>query len=476
MKAFRSTAILLLIAAVLGAYIYWNERGPAVAPGSTVLARSEPDQVASIRLKQSDGQTLMLQKTGAAWSVQRGAGPAAPADSDQVRQLLDQLQLVQSSELASNDPKKLKEYGLDKPRSTLTAGDVTIEFGKKLNFDPSKIYARVGDKVALLPAAWGDVAARPLDAWRDKAVLRVAAEDVKELQIKAPAITATFEKIEATDDTGKSWKITTPVQAMADLGVMDSFLYTVLMTRAAATEGSTRAAPSGGVKTTRFLADNPTSLAPWGLDKPTAMVRVTTADGSQSLLIGKKVKDGYAAKNSTAPAVFVITEMPFGLINRPLRDWRSKSVLNLDINDLTMVEIAARNAVRSFKKENDKWQPAAGSTPAIPNAVVPEPAAVNGAVLEALVAAQGLNAVDFIDQPGPPATYGLDKPALSVAGLEIGTKNGKVYARAATGSTQNATVYVLPADTLSKFKRPLDMLFPPPKPGAPKRSPKGNEK
>src|SRR5687768_7108901 len=121
MKAFRSTVILLLGAAALAAYIYFNERGPAVAPGSTVLARTEPDKVQSIRLQQPGGQVIVLHKNGAAWRVQRGDGAAVPADPDAVRQLLDGLQIVQASELASSDANKLQEYGLAQPSAVISA-------------------------------------------------------------------------------------------------------------------------------------------------------------------------------------------------------------------------------------------------------------------------------------------------------------------------------------------------------------------
>jgi hypothetical protein len=465
MKAFRSTLLLLLLAIALGGYIYFQERGHAVEPGSTLLAHVEPEQVTSLRLNQPHGKTVVLQKSDSGWSVQQGADEAVPADPDTVAQLLDQLRVVQSSELVSSEANKLKDYGLDKPGATLNAGNTTIEFGKRVSFDPSRVYARAGGKVALVPAQLSDAVTLPFEAWRDRAVLRVAAEDIKELEIKAPAITAKFDIVAPTQNSAGGWKVSEPVDAPVDVGVMNSFLYTLLMSRAAPSAKKAVSGLSGGIQTTKFLGGNAPAPAQWGLDKPTATLRVTTDAGPVSLSIGKKVSGGYAAKNSLSPSIFVISEMPFGLINRPLRTWRSKSVLNIEIEDLTALEIAARNSVRRFKKENEKWQLAETSTGA-----APDPIAVNAAVVEIIGAAKELMAQDFIDKPGSLAAYGLDEPLLSLAGLELGKKNGKVYGRAAGAGT----IYVLRSDVLEQFKRPLDILFPPPKSATPEVNTKGD--
>jgi Domain of unknown function (DUF4340) len=459
MKSFRSTLILILVVAAVGGYIYFNERGPMAESGSTVLLRTDPQAVSSLRLARPGNATVVLQRKGDNWQVMGPNGMALPASADAVKGLLEQVQLVQAKTVIEGGAGKLREYGLDKPRGGLTVDGKTIEFGDSPNFDPMKTYARVDGSIALLPATLRETAIRQPDYWRDKAVLRVAAEKARQVRIKAPAVSATLVKTsEGKGDEKSAWKITQPVPTAADAGAVSKFLSALPETEAAA-----------------FLEDNPQSLAKWGLDKPLASVAVDTAEGARELLIGKKLSSGYAARNSLSPSVFRLPEAAFKLINKPLREWRSRDVTNFDLSAITQVKIEARGAEKTLIYQNGQWRlsgtGAAGSASEEMKSIPP-------AVLEVLSSANFLKAQDFIDHPPPSAAYGFDQPALQLTivsaqakapqTLQLGTRNGKVYARAGDASTFGPTVYVLSSDTLDRFKTALNVLFPLPK-GTPKK-------
>lgn len=366
------------------------------------------------------------------------------------------MQLVQSAAAMSSNAAKLKEYGLDKPQSAVTVGDQKIEFGNKPGFDNSKIYALVGDsknsQVALLPASLQATVTKSFDDWRDKAILRVALDDTTQFDIAAPALHATFVKEPAkTTDAGATWKITRPVATGGDTTTIESFISQLPQT-----------------KTPKFLDDKPASPAQWGLDKPLATVKVATTKGQRTLSIGKQLKDGYAAQNSTSPSVFEITTATYGLINRALREWRAKEVIKLELADLTQLQITARNSTRNYSKNGDKWQTVGASPTAINNAVSTAADTINQAVLDTILDIQNLNAQNFIDKPGAPGVYSSDKLAArftitsksnGTMVVELGSKSGKVYARTGTGNTFAPTVYVLPATALTNFKGPFDSLF-----------------
>lgn len=463
MKTFGSTFLLLLIVAVVGSYIYFNERGPIAATGATVLLRLEPNTISSLRLSQP-GQVVVLRKSGTTWSAQQGGSakgnpPAVPADGDMVQALVDQLQLVQSTSVVPGGVDKLTAYGLSKPQSTLVVGGATIDFGSKPSFDAGKIYARVGagksSQIALLPASLNAAVTKSFNEWRDKVLLHVALGDVTQCAVTAPAISATFvPQPTKNSDTAATWQITTPLSATADTTTVESFINQFPHT-----------------KTTKFLADNPPSPAAWGLDKPTATVRLTTKDGVRSLLVGKKLKDGYAAQNSSSPAVFQLAPATFGLINRVLRDWRSKSVVRLDNTDLTQLEITARGTTRRCTRSGDKWQAVGAAADASSHFISGVSASdmTHQAVIDTIIALQSLSAQDFIDKPVALSTYGLDKPtaefhitttqAATLLRVQLGTAHGKVYARSGTEGAFAPTVYVLPANTLDSFKGPFDSLL-----------------
>lgn len=464
MKSFRSTGIVLLLALVLGGWIWFNERGPLVPNGTEVLWRVDSASVQSLQLK-SGGQPLELRKRGDDWVVAAGQRTPLPADATAVQNLLDQIQILQSDAVTTLETGKLKEYGLDTPQSTLIVnGTQKLEMGDTPSFDTTKIYARASDRIALLPASLHESIARPLEAWRDKAILRFDLNNVTSFSIKAPALTATFVR----DSTGdaketRAWKISQPIAARADGGTIESFLGAL-----------------AGAQTGKFLQDNPSSLARWGLDKPIATVQLS-ATGDE-LRIGKQIDGGYAAQKSGSPPVFQLTAATFGLVNRPLRDWRSKTPLAIDLNALSHVEIRARGLAKTFVKENDRWRmqgmPAQST---LDN--------THEAVIDILFAAQSLSAVDFIDEPAALSTYGLEKPDIALAldkgqkRLAIGRRDGKTYAHAGEGTGEGdgeanrlgPTVFVLNESALQEFQTGMNILFPAPKP-APLKSGKVNNK
>ncbi len=131
------------------------------------------------------------------------------------------------------------------------------------------------------------------------------------------------------------------------------------------------------------------------MDKPQAQIEITTKDGAHSLLIGKKTAGGFAAKNSLSPAVFEVPESLFGLINRPLRDWRDKKVVEVEPEKVKQVTVTYKGATKTFKK-NEKW--VEDGVKVDDSAKGKEAAdAVNFAVMDLLFAVQGLEAQDFAD-------------------------------------------------------------------------------
>ena len=472
MKSFRSTLVLLLIVAAVGGYIYVAERGPVAESGSEVLLRTDPNTVTTLSLQKSSTSAIQLRKIADNWTLTQNkpavkegpdmpadpdgsksaadvpANPDAirgvPADPDAVENLLKQVQLVQATSVMPADSARLKEFGLDKPQSSLTVQDAKIEFGAKPGSDPGNVYARIGDTIAVLPATLADSVAKPFGEWRDKAVLRVVLEETSQIVIQAPAVTATLLKTnDKTEDEASEWSILKPVGATADVSAVESFINEL-----------------ASAKTTKFLEDNPRSLERWGLDQPQVEMEVKTKNGTQKLLVGKKLKSGYAAQNSFSQVVFELPDATFALINRPLRAWRSKTVMKFDVADLTRLEVTARGTTRAYTQSDGKWQPGEKTEDA---------ETANQAVLDMIIAAQNLSAQDFIDKSAASSAYGFDKPGVLLKmtsssqskplTLQLAFPNDKVYARTATEDTFNATVYVLPQSVKATFKSALDKLF-----------------
>ena len=448
MKSLRSSLVLLLVVAVFGAYIYFNERGPIAESGAVVLLRAEPQNVNQISISQNGAapNTLLeLKKEGDTWKVERDKSTVAlPADDIAVQNLLKELQLLQAPQALDDDPKNRKEFGLEKPAASLQINDAKIEFGKEPSFDPTKVYARVStnissdkSQVALLPVALKTAAIRPFNDWRDKAILRVVADEAQSVSIKAPALTATFDKIKAGEEgaTGE-WKVSKPVNAKADGNAIESVLAQLTNTMAP-----------------KFFDDNPPSLQAWGLEKPQGQIEIVTKKGTRILLLGKRTLSGFAAKNSLSPAVFEVPASLFGLLNRPLRDWRDKKVLEADAEKIQSVAIAFKGAAKTFHKKAGKWLEMGAP---LDDSAKGKAAAdtINHSVMDLIFAVQGLEAQDFADNQKsdvlnkPWAQIKLDNASLTLADKE------KLYAQ-----VSGESLLILPASARESLQKPLDKLF-----------------
>jgi hypothetical protein len=349
-------------------------------------------------------------------------------------------------------------------------GDAKIEFGTKPSFDASKVYARVtsrqtqgapgGTQIALVPATLADFPSKPFDDWRDKSVLRIKPIDVSKLQLHAPAVNASFERTAMGGENElDKWKVTAPVEAPADAGTIVTLLQELQSTKA-----------------TKFLEDNPKNLARWELDKPLVTLDLTTPDGARSLKIGKKVSGGRAAQNSFSNAVFVVPDTLLTVIDRPLRDWRDKAILKFDKKQVKSVRVKARGQSATFENDPSNTQTPWKRTDAGAARTTPKIASQN--MLDISLGLDGLKATDFIDAPGAPSTYGFDRPALELGltssewsgetTLQLGEKNGKMYARVGRSGQFDAPVYEVTRSTLDAFRPALDSLFPKPAKKTPK--------
>lgn len=459
MKQLYTTLVLLLAAAGVGGWIYFNERGPVAQTGSTVLLRLEPEQVSTLTLRTQSGERLEFSRQNSQWRVKSNGlnELAVPADALLLQSLLEALRLVQSGAVVGSkaSPSELASYGLDKPRSTLATGEAKIEFGDKPSFDVTKIYARVTSnfnrdgvsQIALLPAELADYTFKNLDDWRDKSILNIDAKNVLSFTIQSPAAKASFVR-DAHNLLGNSgeWKMVSPLKSLGDAALITLLLQQLPQ-----------------IKTAKFLEDIPANKARWGLDKPTARMEVTTEQGRSTLVVGKQAGGGWAAQNSASKAVFVLPSEVFALISRPLRDWRDKSVLKLNTGRLQTMKVQARGKLMEFAQIEGKWQRKDGAAT--------EKSSI--AALEIGFALQVLKATDFINKPQSLIPYGLNKPVLQlqltseewsgVRTIQLGRAKGKIFARVLGQPSFSPTILLLPPDALDGFQVSLDVLFSTPK-------------
>jgi hypothetical protein len=449
---FWKTGVALFVLAGLFSYIWFVERKKEPKREGerekvTVLAL-EKAKAKEITLAPSGGEAIRLVKEGTAWKV---AAPfAAPADTSAVESMLTTLEKLEADEVVVEQAANPAEYGLDKPSRKVTAvvegapAPLSIEFGGK-SPDGSSVYARAGGspKVFLVPQ-WteGSFDKKPFDL-RDRDLLHVKRDDVRALEVAGPEGSYSL----ARTDEGE-WAFTKPVATRAGRWSVDGLLGTI-----------------ENLRMDSVAAEAATDPKAYGLDKPTRTVGLVLKDGStRTLEVGTPAPDPSATPSPTPspspakkgekpeaaekpkPTKYYARQAGSGLVAvvpatladdlaKGMGELRAKRLLEVATYDTEGFEVVAGGTKKTYAKSTTKDKDGFDKTQwkrTAPDAKDLETTKVE----DALFKMGGVEVQEFVDQPLPPAAYGLDAPALKVtvkakgeSWIELGKKDAAYYAR-----------------------------------------------
>jgi hypothetical protein len=205
--------------------------------------------------------------------------------------------------------------------------------------------------------------------------------DVTGLTLKRPTESVDLKR------EGESWQMTAPLRARADRGPVEEVITNALTS-----------------KIDREIAAAPASPAEFGLDKPAAELTLTLKDGkSLGLLLGAKSPTGVwvYAQERGKPNVFVIGDSVLRDATRPVSDFRDKTILAFDRQQVTGIDIVSREETIALEPVDHRWKLTR------PLALGADPDTVAG-FLDKLGSAK---VKEFVAEAPPSlATYGLDKP------------------------------------------------------------------
>jgi hypothetical protein len=395
-----------------------------------------------ITLAPSGGETIRLVKEGSAWKV---AAPfAAPADTSSVESMLTSLEKLEADEVVVEQAANPAEYGLDKPSRTVTVAvdgapaPVSIEFGGK-SPDGSSVYARAAGspRVYLVPQ-WteGSFDKKPFDL-RDRDLLHVKRDDVRALEVSGPDGGYSLSRT----DEGE-WAFTKPVATRAGRWSVDGVLGTIenLRMDSAATEAASEkeikayglAAPSRTVSL--VLKDGSTRTLEIGgpAPDPAATPSPSPSPGEKA---DKPKPTKYYARQKGSGLVAVVPATLADDLAKGMAELRAKRLLEVATYDTTGFEVVAGGTKKSYAKSTAKDKD--GFDKSQWKRTAPDAKDLDTTKVEdALFKMGGVEVQEFVDQPGPLATYGLDAPALKAtvkakgdSWIEIGKKDGAYYAR-----------------------------------------------
>lgn len=219
---------------------------------------------------------------------------------------------------------------------------------------------------------------------------------------------------------GSEWKLSEPLSALANQTNVESLLSSL---------------PKLKIK--EQVSNSTESYAQYDLgdDKAT---HVTVFEGDNvafELFVGKSGGRGQTARLPGQEGVFVIDGYSSYLFSRDTKGWRDTSVLKLEAEKVTRVDVVNESGAFEFKKEGDKWsgrfkKGKAGALTAIKDF---EPSKVD----DLLRAYKTLNATGFGDGKSP-ADTGLETPLAELTITVGDNKTQVLFGSSAEGSSRYA--------------------------------------
>jgi hypothetical protein len=253
------------------------------------------------------GKTILARKAET-WTI--ASRNNQPANSGEVKRLLDLLQAEQVTRFVEDVASDLPKYGLDKPQLQLTfssfasentaettAGEhpfATIAFGKG---DGDNVYARLGDEpfiVAVRRALLDSIFADPLQ-WQELAIFRFKPDEVHKLTVMTDRESALVRNAK------QEWTWVKGSEPINQVSVQ-SLLNTLTVLRAVRWTGATVSAHA--------------------LEKPQITITFTTSPDDKKvhkLVVGGPAGDGmWFARTDEREGTFVLSNPDFNALRLPI--------------------------------------------------------------------------------------------------------------------------------------------------------------
>jgi len=435
MRGVRSFLVLLVIAAALGGYLYYDAKHPSddTKKNEKVFADLKADAITQLTVKSDKGETTTAQKQSNTWQLTQPV--QAPADEAELSGITTNLASAEVQSVIDDKPSDVKQFGLDPARIQVTfksgGTDHTLLIGQKTPTG-SDLYARLPDKprVFLVPAFLETTFNKSTFDLRDKTILKIDHDKTDRLEISSGDRTVKLTK------KGEDWRLTAPVDARADFSAVDGIL------------GRLNSTPMKAI-----TVENAADLKPYGLDKPDVTVRVGAGSADAGLILGKSAGEGVVyAKDLSRPMVFTVDKTLVDELKKPADDFRIKDIFDARSFNTTAITVTYKGSPLSLEKDKDgKWKQTAPSAKAADSTKVE-------ALLTALTNAR---ATGFVDKT---AGTGLDKPDPVVSiKYEDGQKQEKVsFARKGADAYAqrdgDASAAKIDASQLDAITKALDAL------------------
>lgn len=331
--SFKTTAVLLLVALLVGGFYVLVDRGRPSTDDFEKTAKRvfrdwKSEEILAIAIARAATGTADVFAARAAkdapWRLEKPL--AVEADQQRIESILaamayaDRVELVKDADAHAT--------GLDAPRvratfRTADGVERAIAFGNE-DLSRKNVYAQVDGATMTVQKRAFDAVAKSAEDLRERALFSYDRGAVDRVLLQGPQARLAFRR------EGDHWLLEEPEQDFADRGKVDDLVTTL-----------------AGLSAKTFVEEAPATLTPFGLALPNAVATLEAHGVSQTALLGARVKDAdgmeipgeiYAKRGDRANVVTLedsITEK----IVWDADPWRSKQLLHLGPDRVEAIEV-----------------------------------------------------------------------------------------------------------------------------------------
>ena len=434
MKDFRTTIVLIVFFFAGLLSLWWIEyRGvPTEDQRRQRLGRVLPElldtpESSITRLEiRRDGEPLRFERRGRdRWQMTRPLDVAA--DPMPLENLARNLKDLRPSADSGRITGSGESFGLAPPSASISVWAAplgssdpeppplaTLEVGKTIG-DQCYVRPTGSQAIDVVERRLLGALDRPAVEYRQPLLLPVPTFQVSSLVVRRDAFNLRVER-----GQGGRWRVTAPITAPANGAKIESTLAALSSIRAV-----------DGAK--GFIADNVTDFAPYGLERPSASIELSTSadpDSPLILHIGKAAPDHpnrLYVRRGDQDDVLLVSDAFLSEIPRTTTAFRAQNVTDINPSAVRDIQIEAGKTTFKLRRVRDGWSLTAPRSERADNAVVQ-------LLLKQLDA---LQASEFLE-PARVLEPGLDPPAMLLKLWQGGP--GEVRPRASgPGSTGSAT-------------------------------------
>ena len=391
---FRSA--LLVVAASLGAYLYFVESKKPVEPenAKNKVFSYETGKIDQLRIKSASGDVTTLKRASNSWTIVSPV--AALADQSNVNDVITNLASLEEDRVVEDNAADLKPFGLAEPRIDITFNVAGEKEARRILFGDmfptgAGLYAKLpGDKRVFLVGSSLDTSLnRSTFDLRDKTALTFQAANVDSIEIASKN-----QEIQLAR-SGQDWKLLKPIVSPGDYASVTGLL------------GQLQSAQM------MILRENPEEikdLKQYGLDKPQVTVKLGTGPQHVTFELGSNAEGSSVwARNPARAAVFTVSAGLADELRKTPFDLRRKEIFEFRPYNTDRFEITRGNDTRAFERVKGAGE----NSTDIWKQVAPSSKTVDGAALEsALLDFSNLRAEAAVDKVEP--TTGLNDPVATI--------------------------------------------------------------